>query len=111
MQRIVTYAAGMYSHLCKINLIRDTCHPDIYVYVSNDVGIRGYFSKPKGFREQKKLWIIAMQYFTILLFIGQKYTYWEEISPPLLVVWDEYTTNCKIHEYLEVPHFLDHVRH
>ena len=54
-------------------LIWDTYHPDVYVYVSNDVGIRGYFSKPNGFCEQKKLWIIDIQYFTIFLI------YWTKI--------------------------------
>jgi len=43
------------SILGNIFLIRDTYHPDICVYVSNDMGIRGYFWKSKGFREQKKL--------------------------------------------------------
>ena len=37
-------------------LILDTYHPDIYIWMSNDVGIRVFFfSKPKGVREQKTL--------------------------------------------------------
>jgi len=32
-----------------------TYHPTICMYVSKNVGIRGYFSKPKGVREQKRL--------------------------------------------------------
>ena len=30
-----------------------------YIYVSNDVRIRGYFSQPKGVREQNILWNTA----------------------------------------------------
>jgi hypothetical protein len=33
----------------------------LYIYVSKDVKIRGYFSKPKGFR-QRKCWGNAAQF-------------------------------------------------
>ena len=33
----------------------DTYHPDTLYFVSKDVRIRGYSSKPKGVREQKSL--------------------------------------------------------
>jgi hypothetical protein len=37
-------------------LILDAYHPDtLYLNMSNDVQIRGYFSKPKGVGEQKRL--------------------------------------------------------
>jgi hypothetical protein len=36
-------------------LILDTYYPDICIYVRKDVRISGYFSKPKGVREQKSL--------------------------------------------------------
>jgi hypothetical protein len=36
-------------------LILDTYHQELYIYVSKDVRIRGYFSKPKGISEQKSL--------------------------------------------------------
>jgi len=36
-------------------LILDTCNPDT-IHASKDLGIRGYFSKPKGVREHKSLW-------------------------------------------------------
>jgi hypothetical protein len=35
-------------------VILDT-YPDIYIYAIKDVRIRGYFSKPKGVRDQKSL--------------------------------------------------------
>ena len=35
-------------------LILDTYHPHTIFYLSKDVRIRGYFSKPKGIGEQKK---------------------------------------------------------
>jgi capsular polysaccharide biosynthesis protein len=36
-------------------LILDTYHQNTYIYVSKNVRIRGYFSKSKGVREQKRL--------------------------------------------------------
>jgi uncharacterized protein YlbG (UPF0298 family) len=59
MQCIVTYANGMYLYLSKISF-------EIYIfnfghvssrqtiYVSKDVRIHGYLSKPKQARKQKK---------------------------------------------------------
>jgi hypothetical protein len=59
MQCIVTHVTGIIRIYlksvlrCKY-LILNTCHPDThYTYVSKDVRILGYFSKPKGVREQK----------------------------------------------------------
>jgi hypothetical protein len=36
-------------------LILDTCLPDIYIYVSKDERIRGYYSMPEWVREQKNV--------------------------------------------------------
>jgi hypothetical protein len=41
-------------------LIFDTYRPVLYIYVSKDVRIRGYFSKPKGILEKKNLGIAAI---------------------------------------------------
>jgi len=65
MQCIIVYAFVMYSSYLKSVLryvlsILDNCHADITSLPSKDVGrIRGYFSKPKGVREQKGLGITA----------------------------------------------------
>jgi hypothetical protein len=53
-------------------LILDTCHPDalyinIYINVSKDVRICGYFLKPKGVR-RKKLGNIALVYLTYAIY-------------------------------------------
>jgi len=37
-------------------------HPDVSIYVSKDVRILGYFSKPKGVREQRGLENAAVEY-------------------------------------------------
>jgi hypothetical protein len=36
--------------------------PGHYIYVSKDVRIRGYFTKPKGVRKQKSLGNTALQH-------------------------------------------------
>jgi hypothetical protein len=44
-------------------LILDTYLPDIYIYMSKGVRIRGYFAMPEWVREQKKVrkhWTIWM---------------------------------------------------
>ena len=72
MPCIVRYGTGMYSQLSKISseiyfffkfwisIIRT-----LYIYMSDNVRIRGYFSKPKGVLEQKHLEILM--YTMILL--------------------------------------------
>jgi hypothetical protein len=39
-----------------------------YIYVSKDVRIRGYFSKPKGAREQKSLVKTAREHYLIAFY-------------------------------------------
>ena len=52
--RLVRIRSCLKSDLrCKF-LILNTCHPDT-LYLREQVRIRGYFSKPKGVREQKGL--------------------------------------------------------
>jgi hypothetical protein len=57
-QRIVPYATGIRNYLKSVLtytfLILHTYHPDT-LYFGNDVRIRGYFPKPHGVREQKRL--------------------------------------------------------
>jgi len=38
----------------------------LYIYVNKDVRIRGYFSKPKGLREQKSLGNIGLYGYNII---------------------------------------------
>jgi hypothetical protein len=50
----------MYSELSEIilrykYLIVNTFHSESYIYVSKDVRIRGYFSKPEEVRKQRSL--------------------------------------------------------
>jgi hypothetical protein len=58
MQCIVTYATDMCiclkSFLRYTFLILDTLNRTRYIYVSKDVRILDYFSKPQGVREKKK---------------------------------------------------------
>jgi len=63
LQRIVTYAIGVLNSVLRFNiLILATYHPDIlYFYLSKEVRIRVYFSKPEGVHEQKRLGITAVK--------------------------------------------------
>jgi len=60
MQCNITYDTGMYAMLPKISseiqiLTLDIYHPNILYLRENNLRIRGYFSKQKGAREQKRL--------------------------------------------------------
>jgi len=57
MQFIVTYGTGVLNSVLRFSfLIVATHHPDIlYFYLSKEVRIRVYFSKPEGVHEQKRL--------------------------------------------------------
>jgi len=67
MQRVVTHATGVCYCLSEINsdiytfLILHTLARTLYIYVSTDVRIRGYFSKPKRVRERRNLGNTALQ--------------------------------------------------
>jgi hypothetical protein len=51
-------ASGVYLQLSKSS--SELCDPDTLYYVSKNVRIRGYFSKPKGVCEQKRLGTTAL---------------------------------------------------
>ena len=55
--RVLLVCIGIYlnSVLRYKFLISDSYHPDIYIYVSKDVRVRGYFRSRKG-STSKKVW-------------------------------------------------------
>jgi len=60
VQSIVTYANGMYSQLSKVSYAIWIFNFGYVwsghsIHVNKDVRMRGYFSKPKGVRKQKRL--------------------------------------------------------
>jgi len=65
MHCIVTYATGVCSKLSKISSqiqIFNFGSLSSCIYVSKDVSIRGYFSKPKGVSEQNSLGHTGVDY-------------------------------------------------
>jgi hypothetical protein len=78
-------------------LILDTYHSDVCIYVGKDVGIRGYFSKPKGAREQKGLGNTGLSFslrpFTAVLGLNQGQFGWEWSK----CYWDRFFSSTSVY--------------
>jgi hypothetical protein len=58
---LVRISMYLKSRLRYTFLISDTYHREMYVHMSKDVRIRGYFSKPKGVREEESVGNTALR--------------------------------------------------